>query len=354
MDFSEKTQSAGADRRIAVIPALVCAAVSVGLMRSGIISFFFLVPLGFGAVAYNWASAWFSFIAAAVLNGAVSLLFALYYRAGPAALGLDILYYTVMALGFTWICSGLFTEKTGGSEKPRFRVRIAYRFVLAALAGSLCFILIGYVTSGSSGLSSMIRSQAELLSSLYISSSGADAVRRSFLEQVLTPDKILEIMRMIALRGAALVSCFFLFFVSRQASLSLVRIFLRKQPAGVRGLGDFHVPPHTIWALSLSLALILLSNLVKAEIPEIAAWNVLVICVMLFLAQGGGVMLYNLKYRPIPPLGRMLINILIILMIFSPGINAVALGMLVLLGIAENWLPLRGPGKNGPASTPRL
>jgi hypothetical protein len=352
MELSEKAQSAGADPRIALIPALVCAAVSVGLMRSGFISFFFLVPLGFGALAYNWASAWFSFIAAVVLNGAVSLVFALYYHAGTAALGLDILYYTVMALGFTWICSGLFDGKAGGSGKPRFRVRTAYRFVLAALAGSLCFLFIGYVTRGSSGLSAMIRSQAELLSSLYISSSGADAVRRSFLESVLTPDNIVEIMQMIALRGAALVSCFFLFFISRQISLSLVRIFLRKQPAGLRELGDFHVPLNTIWALSLSLALILLSNLIKAEILEIAAWNVLVVCVMLFLAQGGGVVLYNLKHRPIPPFGRMLINILIIIMIFSPGINALALGLLVLLGIAENWLPLRAPAKDGPASTP--
>jgi hypothetical protein len=350
MDIPENTQPA-ADRRTALIPALVCAAISVGLMRSGIISFIFLVPLGFGAFAYNRAGAWFSFASAAILNGAVSLVFAVYYRTGLTGAGLDILYYTVMSLGFTWICSGVFPAKTDGFGKPLFRVRTAYRFILASLAGSLCFLFIGYLTRNSSGLNAIIRSQAEALSSLYISSSGADAARRSFLEHVLTPDNIVRFMRTIALRGAALVSCFFMFFISRQVSLSLVRILRRKRPAETQGLWNFHVPPYTIWVLSLSLALIPLSNLLKAEIPEISAWNILIFCVMLFLAQGGGIVLYNFKYRPIPPPGRIMINVLIVIMIFSPGINALALGLLVLLGIAENWLPLRAP-KDGPASTP--
>ncbi|MDR1586506.1 MAG: hypothetical protein LBS57_03515 [Treponema sp.] len=352
MDISENTQPA-AGGRIALIPALVCAVLSVGLMRSGIVSFFFLVPLGFGALAYNRAGAWFSFASAAILNVAVSLVFALSYRVSPAGAWLDILYYTVMTFGFTWICTGVFPAKTEGFGKPLFRIRTAYRFILASLAGSLCFLLIGYATRNSSGLSAVIRSQAEALSSLYISSSGTDAARRSFLEHVLTPDNIVEFMRIIALRGAALVSCFFMFFISRQISLSLVRILRRRRPAEAQSLWKFHVPPYTIWVLSISLALILLSNLAKAEIAEIAAWNILVICVILFLAQGGGIALYNFKYRPIPPLGRMIINVLIIIMIFSPGINALALGMLVLLGIAENWLPLRAPVKDGPASTPR-
>jgi len=37
--------------------------------------------------------------------------------------------------------------------------------------------------------------------------------------------------------------------------------------------------------------------------------------------------------------------------ILSPGINMIAVSAILLLGIAENWLPLRAP-KKGPASTP--
>ncbi|MDR2480534.1 MAG: YybS family protein, partial [Treponema sp.] len=106
-------------------------------------------------------------------------------------------------------------------------------------------------------------------------------------------------------------------------------------------LAVFHAPPKTIWVLSLALAGILLGNVLKAAVLEIAAWNVLIVSVMLFLAQGGGIVLYTLTRRSLPPLSRFFSNVLLIVVIFSPGINVLALGALVLLGIAENWLPLR-------------
>jgi hypothetical protein len=45
---------------------------------------------------------------------------------------------------------------------------------------------------------------------------------------------------------------------------------------------------------------------------------------------------------------------LVILLVFSPGINAAALGVLVLLGIAENWVPFRAPKPDGGSSTPGI
>ncbi|MDR1419194.1 MAG: hypothetical protein LBI86_02350 [Treponema sp.] len=40
--------------------------------------------------------------------------------------------------------------------------------------------------------------------------------------------------------------------------------------------------------------------------------------------------------------------------ILSPGINAFALALLALLGIAENWAPLRASGKSGSSPTPGM
>jgi hypothetical protein len=51
---------------------------------------------------------------------------------------------------------------------------------------------------------------------------------------------------------------------------------------------------------------------------------------------------------------RLFFNVLIILLIFSPGINAFVLVGMILLGIAENWVPLRTPKPNGPPSTPAV
>jgi hypothetical protein len=332
--------------RAAFIPVLICAILSVALMRTGFLSFLFLAPLGFSAAAYNPAAAWLAFVLAAILNGALSLGFSLYYHTGAVGFGLDTLYFTVLALGFTWIMAG----GTNGNGRFFPRIRTMYRFIAGSVAGAAALLIIGYVTTSSAGFAALVQSQAEMLSSAYISSSGADAARRSFLEHFLTPDNVMEAVTFIALRGGALASVFFLFFINRQASLGLAWIFRRRRPA--RSLSNFHVPANAIWGLSLSLAAILLGKIAKAAIPEIIAWNVLAVCVILFLAQGGGIALYTLGRRP--PLMRLLCNVLIIVVVFSPGINALALGLLILLGIAENWLPLRAPKQDGPASTPGL
>jgi hypothetical protein len=328
----------------ALIPVLICAILSVLLMRTGFLSFLFLVPLGFSAVAYNPAAAWFAFVLAAILNGALSLGFSLYYQSGAVGFALDILHFTVLTLGFTWIMTG----GTNGLFLPR--IRTMYRFIAAAVAGGAAFLIVGYVTRSSAGFAALVQSQAEMLSSAYISSSGADAVRRSFLEHFLTPDTVMEAITLVALRGGALALVFILLFVNRQISLSLAWIFRRRRSA--QSLSNFHVPANAIWGLSLSLAAVLLGKIAGLVIPEIIAWNVLVICVILFLAQGGGIALYTLTRRPLPPMMRLLCNVLIIVVVFSPGINTFALGLLILLGIAENWLPLRAPKQDGPASTP--
>jgi hypothetical protein len=53
-----------------------------------------------------------------------------------------------------------------------------------------------------------------------------------------------------------------------------------------------------------------------------------------------------------PPLKRLFLNILVVALVFSPGVNAAALGVLTLLGIAENWVPFRAPKPDGKSSTP--
>jgi hypothetical protein len=305
-------------------------------MRSGFLSFCFLVPVGYAAVVRGAAAAWLAAVAAALLNIVVSLGLAVLYRGGVSGAGLDILYFTVMVLGGAWFMAG------GG-------IRAAYRGIIAAAAGAAVFVLIGFVMRKEPGFAGILRSQAEKISAMYIEASGADAARRSALERLLTPEQILETVAVIVLNGGALVSAFFMLFVNRQVAVVIARLFRRRRTAGV--LAAFHAPSGAIWALSVSLAAIPLSRIAGLRIPEILAWNVLAACAMLFLAQGAGIVLYALALRPLP---RLLCGVLVVVAVFSPGINMIVLGGLVLLGIAEIWLPLRRPRHNGPASTPGL
>jgi len=322
--------------KITLIPALICAVLSVVLMRFGIFSFFFLVPLGVCAAVYGPVMAWMGFVFALLGNAVWSLGFSLRYGTGFPAAGIDILYFTVLSAGFTWIMAG----SPAMSIIPP--VRTLFRFIAAAIAGALVFLGMVFSLGSDEGFFTLIRSQLEVISSSYITASGADAAQQALLERLLTPDRIIETFVMIILRGGALVSAFFLFFINRQTAFVFARLFRRhRKNIGGNDLIGFYAPRKTIWVLSFCLPVILLCRVIALEMAEIAAWNLLAICVIMFLAQGGGIVLFHFTRRPRSMIMRLLCSVLLIGVVFSPGLNALVVIALILLGIAESWLSLR-------------
>jgi hypothetical protein len=324
---------------IAWLPALVGAALSVGLVRNSFVGFLFLLPLGVVAYCHNPKTAWFAAAVSALGNALVCFVTGRFqsYQMLPWA---DMLYLTVALAAFAWITS---PPERGGAF---LRVPAAYRIVASAAAASLVLALCS--ARDDQGLRSLFRSQAEMLASLYAGAAGADEVRRSLTEQYMTADAIMEILRSAALRGGMAASCVALFAVSRQLSLVAAALIRRKRPGG--SLALFHVRPGCIWALSLSLLAIVAGLNFGIEPLEIAGWNILVLCGILYLAQGGGIAVFFLAR--LPPRMRFAVNLGIVALILSPGINAVFMGALLLLGIAENWAPLRALKPKGPPPTP--
>jgi hypothetical protein len=115
-------------------------------------------------------------------------------------------------------------------------------------------------------------------------------------------------------------------------------------------LAAFHVRPEWVWALSLSLLARVAGLSVRSEPLEIAGWNILVLCVILYLAQGGGIAVFFLARLPAGM--RFALNLGVVALLLSPGINVVFMGALILLGIAETWAPFRASKPNGPPPTP--
>ncbi|GHV64957.1 hypothetical protein AGMMS49587_18370 [Spirochaetia bacterium] len=332
---------------ISVLPCVLGALISVILIRSGFLALFFLIPLGFVAAVYNGRTAWATALAALGINALISFGFSFAGGLIPGEFVLDVFYFALMTAVFVWIIA----PPLAG---PDFlRMRTAYRLVAAAVAAALLFLGVIYASARSnSGFMAFLRAQAEMLSSLYIAQAGTDAVQQSFLERQLTPERIMEAMGFVALRGGALASCMVIFYISRQLACSLAVLIRHIRPKP--GIRDFHTPAPLIWVLSFSLLGVLLARVLKSSILEIAAWNMLIICAMMYLAQGGGIIQYHITRRNLSSFMRLLFNVLIILLILSPGINALALGALILLGVAENWAPLRTPKPNGPPSTPAV
>jgi hypothetical protein len=329
--------------------ALICAAIGVVLIRAGFLSLFFLVPLGFCAAAYGPVTAWQSFAFTVLGNVVLSIGSSMYNGGGPASAALDILFFTLLALGYTWIMAGNPPEN---SWIPRHivraapRVRTAFRFVIASITAALVLIGMMLMLNSDEGFAGLTRSQIEAFTNSLVTSSGTDAARQTLLENAFTADRIFDLLTAFILRGGALISAFFLFFFNRQAAFVLIRLFKRKKPTG--DLIGFHVPRKAIWVFSLCLPVILVGRLLSFPVIEISAWNVLVICVIMYLAQGGGIVLFLLAHRSIPAFLRLLIIVLGIFLVIGSGPNVLVLvsGALILLGIVENWLPMRVKNKD--------
>jgi hypothetical protein len=327
-------------KAIAWLPALVGAAVSVGLSHNGFAGFLFLLPLGLVAWCCNPPSAWCA--AAFAAAGNVLWLLALGVSRSQALPWADMLYLTALIAVFAWITA---PPARGGGF---LRISAVYRIAAGGALSSLVLALSFHSAGGDQDWRSLFRPQAEFLASLYAGASGADEVRRSLTEHYLTADAILDMIGAVALRGGMVVSCVALLAASRQLSLLAAALVRRKRPGG--SLAAFHLRPECIWALSFSLLAILAGLNFGIAPLEIAGWNILVLCGILYLAQGVGIAIFFLGR--LPPGMRFALNLGLAALVLSPGINAVFLGALILLGIAENWAPFRAPKSDGPPPTP--
>jgi hypothetical protein len=268
----------------------------------------------------NPKTAWAGGILAAAGNVLVSLWSYLYRDGDPVLLQWNALYYTVMVLVFTWINAPLGTFG--------IRLESPYRMTAGAL---VCTLVMGPLFLSLMEDGELRRFVADQLASL--GNPGTSGEGES------TADGLIAAMIRAGLRGGIFASCMVFWWVNRQIASGIARIIRRLPPGGT--LLTFHVPVFFVWILSLSLGAVLLGTMRKIEGLEIGGWNILVLSAILFLVQGGAVAFYYLLKAP--PFLRILVNVGLIILLFTPGLVAAALGLLVILGIAENWVPFRTP-----------
>ncbi|MDR3114897.1 MAG: hypothetical protein LBU25_05195 [Treponema sp.] len=335
-------------RGFAVVPALVSAGICLGAIHSGFLIFFFLVPLGFMAYGYNVRSTWASALVVVGGNG----IWFLVLSEAAAYSWLNMLYFTVMLLVFTWIVAPPFKVFPFSKGGGLLSWSTPYRLIIGSVIGALTCWYIIEATRDTQGFKTLLRSQAELFRSLVITSVGTDVVERSLMEPQVDPEVLIAQLGFVALRGGGLAACGVIFFINRQISLVWVGFIRRIRVGG--SMIHFHTAPGLIWVLSLSLLGVLGGTITGIGPLEIGAWNMLTICGILYLAQGGGIILHVLSRMRLPPLIRVGLNILLVILICSPKINLLALGALGTLGIADHWVSFRAPKSDGSSSTPGM
>jgi hypothetical protein len=233
----------------------------------------------------------------------------------------NTLYYTVMVLVFTWVNVPL-----GGFWLFR---EIPWRMAAGALFCVLILSPVFLFMINHSQLRFLVVRQLEGLSFFQRNASFS------------TPEELLYRMVHIVLRGGILFSSMLFWWINRQVGLLATRLFLRDNTFRAGQILSFRVPSFLVWVLSFSLGAVLLGITGKIELLEIAGWNMLVLSATLFLVQGGAVALFFLTR--IPPLPRIIITVGLVFLLFRPGLYMAILGLLVLLGITENWASFRTP-----------
>ena len=284
-----------------LVPAVIGAGACLLFLRSGFLGFFFLVPLGFMAFRYNYTVAWKTLFLA--IAGNLILSFIINSARGnlSAAIAWDIMYFSLLASIFTWVIAPF----------PSFSLKIpgSMRLMLGSCVGAALFIWLFYQAMATPAFTQYIDTMINTILALY-QSSGSDVVQNALLQSI-TAEMVLETMKSILLRGGSLISCVILLFAGRQISMALVRIVYRNSfrdtegnPVKAGTFSSFHVHPNMIWVLSVSLPMIILVNIFKLEIPEIILWNLLILCGILYLAQGFGIMRFFLAKPAVSPFLR--------------------------------------------------
>ena len=333
--------SEGLDKK-AYFPAFIGAGLCLLLLRTGLLSFFFLVPLGFVAYRYEYKVAWAASLFAIFVNAFILLGSGGSQGVPFTATAWNLLHFTAMVLIFAWITA----PPPALAEKASLTMRLITGYSLGALVFIVYFLRI----MDSPGFSEYV---SQLLNTL---------APQSARFELMNAEMVLQLMNDVILRGGSLFTCVFLFTFSRQISLLLARIIPGKSRKSTEALGlyfqrinsliAFRVNPTVIWVLSSSFLLIVLTRVTRLEIPEIILWNILILCAILYLAQGMGILQFFLSRPSISPFLKLLILVMLFVLFISPFLNGVLLIGLVLLGIAENWVPLRVPKQNSPPSTP--
>jgi hypothetical protein len=328
--------------KTALIPALVGALACLFFIRSGLLVFLFLLPLGF--IGYGWGpkTLWSGLIYAVLGNCIICLGLGLIAGIPVSSLLWDILYFTTMSTAFAWIILP-FDENSS-------RIPGAYRLALGSSLGALIFIALFYRLTNSDSFYEDISNQLAFLLSLY------QPANSDLMQNPQNIEAVFELMKNIIIRGGALFSAVLLLLINRQISIFLIRLFGGPRRANI--FLNFYTHQKLLWALGAAALLIPVTSLLRLTAVGIILWNIITLCVMMYLAQGLGIIAYFLSKKDFPAFVRFLLPVMIVILIFSPGINAVLVGIIALLGIAENWVSFRTlkirslSETSGPSSTP--
>ena len=317
----------------ALLPAIIGAAVCLFLLRSGFATLLFLLPLGFIGFGWGPKTLWPGVLFAILGNCVLTLFLGMNFNVPGGDMVWDILYFSATAAAFAWIILPF--------EEWSLRISGSVRLAVGACLCTLIFIGLFVKLYNNPSFNESLQNQVEMIAGLYFAGINPES---------LNIEGIIELMKLVILRGGGLFTSVLILFVNRQISIFLIRLFGGPRRKNV--FLDYHVNYQIIWLLVFSLILLLVSNVLAWSNIVTFCSNVVVLCIMMYLAQGLGIIRFLVSKPDFPPFLRFILPAVFVIMLFWPGLNAFLLGGVIILGIIENWVVLRPVVIKGPPSTP--
>lgn len=327
------TKDGSGQNAAALVLPLISAIISVALFQlGGLFSLFFLVPLGVFAYSGSVREAWIACAVAIVGNATVFLALLMAFH-GQQAVDWN---------AFTWKCgsAGLVLALWTWITSPPPRTHVFSTANRIVVSGAVVFILF---------LLDIFRDYSAFLQSVehavkYAIDFTADSGIAGIAFDSLDDTNVIGAMISFIFNGAGLAVMILFFAVNRQVSVSLARLVkpMEKAPR----LADYHTEGWLVWLLIFALVGVVFFRKTGMSAMEVVAWNITTVCLFLYTAQGLGIVFYYLSKTARSPLMRLLQILSAVIIIISPAVNLFACGGLLVLGIAENWAPLRN--KNEP------
>jgi hypothetical protein len=100
----------------------------------------------------------------------------------------------------------------------------------------------------------------------------------------------------------------------------------------------FAMPAEAIWALSGSIAVLVLAVVGDFRVLEAVGWNLSVAALTFYALQGIAVIRHLLRYYRVQQGVRMAVIVGVVVLLFVPGMNIMVLLGVPGLGVSEHWI----------------
>lgn len=301
---------------------------------------FAFVPLAILAILKGNRPALLSLALFSLVHLAIGLVFA---NASPLPFTVNLVETLIFIL---FGVSAIMVSRPVG---PRSIIKLGISSVLLSLAswglGSLLFSMPAVRALLESEGRSMIEQSIALLE--------VDTVQFSLLNDQLTWENLVRSTLFVASHGGLLVGSFLVL----AATVRLSSLFASRSLPGLRyrGLALFFKPPaFMVWILSVSLACLLLSDVLTLPLLAIPAANAAILVALIYAYAGFGVFQWAMMRFSLPRILQVILTFIVFMLLMNMRIAPFVIGAYALLGVVETWLPIRAAVNREPPSTPEV